>query len=147
MPIGIDPDLSGALVVLDAVGALVALCDTPVLHLPMARGRGRHEYDVLGLVALLMPYAGPQTHVLLEETQAHARPRGTLDVHLWARHGGLTGPAGGVASPDFSQDSNIISQNVTDGASYLRYLPSIHCDNSEWVKRAKDMLNGLLTRF
>jgi hypothetical protein len=70
MPIGIDPDLSGALVVLDAVGALVALCDTPVLHLPMARGRGRHEYDVLGLVALLMPYAGPQTHVLLEETQA-----------------------------------------------------------------------------
>jgi hypothetical protein len=39
MPIGIDPDLSGALAVLDAVGALVALCDTPVLHLPMARGR------------------------------------------------------------------------------------------------------------
>jgi hypothetical protein len=39
MPIGIDPDLSGALAVLDAGGALVALCDTPVLHLPMARGR------------------------------------------------------------------------------------------------------------
>jgi len=39
MHIGIDPDLSGALVVLDAVGALVAFCDTPVLHLPMARGR------------------------------------------------------------------------------------------------------------
>jgi len=39
MHIGIDPDLSGALAVLDTVGALVALCDTPVLHLPMARGR------------------------------------------------------------------------------------------------------------
>jgi hypothetical protein len=80
MHIGIDPDLSGALAVLDTVGALVALCDTPVLHLSMARGRGRHEYYVLSLVALLAPYAGPQIHVLLEEThrpcpaKAYRRP-------------------------------------------------------------------------
>src|SRR5438552_3736157 len=100
MPIGIHPDLSGALAVLDAVGALVALCDTPVLHLPMAVG-GRHEYNVLGLGALLAPFAGPQTHVLLEETQAMPR-RGTPNVHLWARQGGLTGPAGGVASPVYA---------------------------------------------
>ena len=79
MHIGIDPDLSGALAVLDTVGALVALCDTPVLHLPMAVG-GRHEYNVLGLGALLAPFAGPQTHVLLEEThrpcpaKAYRRP-------------------------------------------------------------------------
>jgi len=77
MHIGIDPALSGALAVLDTVGALVALCDTPVLHLPMARGRG-HEYDVLGLVALLAPYAGPQIHVLLgRDPTGHARPRRT----------------------------------------------------------------------
>src|SRR5262249_13394755 len=30
----------------------------------------RQEYDVPGLAALLAPYTGPQTHVLIEESQA-----------------------------------------------------------------------------
>jgi len=69
MHIGIDPGLSGAVTVLDHAGALVALADTPTLTIGTTRGR-RQEYDVPGLVALLAPYAGPQAHVILEESQA-----------------------------------------------------------------------------
>ena len=69
MYLGIDPGLGGALAVLDQAGALVAVYDTPVLTLSTSRGT-RQEYDVPGLVALLAPYAGPQAHVVLEESQA-----------------------------------------------------------------------------
>lgn len=69
MYIGIDPGLSGAAAVLAADGVLVALHDTPVLTLRTSRGT-RQEYDVPGLVTLLAPYAGPQAHVVLEESQA-----------------------------------------------------------------------------
>src|SRR5712692_2958826 len=69
MHIGIDPGLSGAVAVLAADGALVAVHDTPVLTLSTSRGT-RQEYDVPGLVALLAPYAGPGAHVILEESQA-----------------------------------------------------------------------------
>jgi crossover junction endodeoxyribonuclease RuvC len=69
MYIGIDPGLSGAVAVLDATGALLALHDTPVLTLRTGRGT-RQEYDVPGLVGLLAPYAGLQAHVILEESQA-----------------------------------------------------------------------------
>jgi hypothetical protein len=69
MILGIDPGLTGAVAVLDAAGALVALHDTPVLTLRTSRGT-RQEYDVPGLVALLGPYAGLQTHVMIEEAQA-----------------------------------------------------------------------------
>jgi crossover junction endodeoxyribonuclease RuvC len=67
--LGIDPGLGGAVAVLDHSGALVALHDTPVLTLHTRRGT-RQEYDVSGLAALLVPYAGPQSHVSLEESQA-----------------------------------------------------------------------------
>jgi len=67
--IGIDPGLGGAVAVLDHAGALVALSDTPTLSLRTSRGT-KQEYDVPGLVALLAPYAGPQAHVILEESQA-----------------------------------------------------------------------------
>ena len=69
MYIGIDPGLGGAVAVLDHAGALVALSDTPTLSLRTSRGT-KQEYDVPGLVALLAPYAGPQAHVILEESQA-----------------------------------------------------------------------------
>ena len=68
--IGIDPGLTGAFAILAADGALVALHDTPVLTLATSRGTTRREYDVPGLVALLAPYAGPQAHAILEESQA-----------------------------------------------------------------------------
>ena len=67
--IGIDPGLNGALAVLTADGTLEALWDTPTLTLRTSRG-SRQEYDVSGLVALLAPYGGPQTHVMIEEAQA-----------------------------------------------------------------------------
>jgi len=66
--IGIDPGLSGALAVLAADGALVAVHDTPVLTLRTSRGT-RQEYDVPGLVALLVPYTGQQAHVIIEASQ------------------------------------------------------------------------------
>jgi hypothetical protein len=66
---GIDPGLGGALAILDQDGALVALHDTPTLTLSTNRGT-RQEYDLPGIVGLLQPYAGPQTHVMLEEAQA-----------------------------------------------------------------------------
>jgi hypothetical protein len=69
MHIGIDPGLSGAVAVLTADGTLEALYDTPTLTLATSRGR-RQEYDVPGLVALLGPYTGSQTHVIIEEAQA-----------------------------------------------------------------------------
>jgi hypothetical protein len=69
MHIGIDPGLSGAVAILDAHGALVALQDTPVLTLARSRGTTQ-EYDLPGLVALLAPYAGAQAYVMLEESQA-----------------------------------------------------------------------------
>jgi hypothetical protein len=67
--IGIDPGLSGALAVLTPDGTLEALCDTPTLTLRTSRGT-RQEYDGPGLVGLLAPYAGPQSHVSIEEAQA-----------------------------------------------------------------------------
>ena len=69
MHIGIDPGLSGAVGILADDGALMALHDTPTLTLRVARGT-RQEYDVPGMVALLQPYAAPQAHVILEESQA-----------------------------------------------------------------------------
>src|SRR5262249_17784744 len=69
MIVGIDPGLSGAVAVLAPDGALEALWDTPTLMLRTSRGT-KQEYDVPGLVALLAPYAGPQCHVLIEESQA-----------------------------------------------------------------------------
>jgi hypothetical protein len=69
MFVGVDPGLSGAVAVLAADGALVAVHDTPVLTLSTSRG-SRQEYDVPGLVALLAPYAGPDAHVILEEAQS-----------------------------------------------------------------------------
>jgi hypothetical protein len=67
--IGIDPGLSGALAVLAPDGTLEALWDTPTLTL-RSRRRLRQEYDMPGLVALLAPYGGPQTHVMIEESQS-----------------------------------------------------------------------------
>jgi crossover junction endodeoxyribonuclease RuvC len=67
--IGIDPGLSGAVAVLSDDGILVSVHDMPVLTLKVARGT-RHEYDAPGLMALLEPYSGPQSHVIIEEAQA-----------------------------------------------------------------------------
>src|SRR5262245_18805111 len=61
MHIGIDPGLSGVLAILAADGALVALRDVPMLTLASSCDT-RHAYDVPGMVALLAPYAGLQTH-------------------------------------------------------------------------------------
>ena len=69
MHIGIDPGLSGAVAILATDGALVALHDMPTLTISTSRGT-RQEYDVPGLVTLLAPYAGSQTHVVIEESQA-----------------------------------------------------------------------------
>ena len=69
MIIGIDPGLGGAVSVLADDGTLVSMHDTPVLTLRTSRG-SRQEYDLPALAALLAPYAGPQTHVLIEEAQA-----------------------------------------------------------------------------
>ena len=121
MHIGIDPGLTGAVAVLDPAGALVALHDTPVLTLSSSRGT-RQEYDTLGLVALLRPYAGLQAHVVLEESQAmpgqgtrsmftvglgfgvwlgilgtlglaHTRPPACLETQHGAHQGQRAGPA------------------------------------------------------
>ena len=74
MIIGIDPGHAGAVAVLAPDGTLEALHDTPTLTLRTSRGT-RQEYDVPGLVGLLAPYAGPQTHVL-------RRPRSrSISVH------------------------------------------------------------------
>ena len=69
MHIGIDPGLSGAMAVLDATGAMLAVYDTPTLTLSTSRGT-KQEYDLPGIMALLTPYAGPQARVMLEESQA-----------------------------------------------------------------------------
>ncbi len=69
MHIGLAPGLAGAVAILAPHGALVAVEDTPVLILSTSRGT-RQEYDLPGLVALLAPFAGPGTHVTLEESQA-----------------------------------------------------------------------------
>ena len=69
MYIGIDPGLSGAIAGLAPDGTREALYDTPVLTLRTSRG-SRTEYDIAGLVALLAPYSGPQSHVIIEEAQA-----------------------------------------------------------------------------
>ena len=66
--VGIDPGLAGAVAVLDANGTLDALADTPSLVLKGQRGT-RQVYDVPGMAALLRPYAGPQCHVCIEESQ------------------------------------------------------------------------------
>src|SRR5262249_54792541 len=69
MIIGIDPGLTGALGVLAPDGTLAALWDAPTLALRTSRG-SRQEYDVPGMVQLLGPYAGPQSHVTIETSQA-----------------------------------------------------------------------------
>jgi hypothetical protein len=69
MIVGIDPGLTGALAVLAPDGTLEALYDVPTLTLRTSRGT-KQEYDLPGLVALLAPYSGPQSHVLIEESQA-----------------------------------------------------------------------------
>jgi hypothetical protein len=69
MSIGIDPGLGGAVAVLASDGALEAIADTPVLVLRTSRGT-RQEYDIPGLVALLAPYSGHKSHIILEEAQA-----------------------------------------------------------------------------
>jgi hypothetical protein len=66
--IGIDPGLQGAVAILDADGALVALHDVPTLTVPTSRGT-RHEYDLPAMAALLAPYV-PHGHVVIEEAQA-----------------------------------------------------------------------------
>jgi crossover junction endodeoxyribonuclease RuvC len=67
--IGIDCGLQGAVGILNADGTLVGVHDVPTLTLRTSRGT-RQEYDVPGLVALLAPYSGPQSHVIIEEAQA-----------------------------------------------------------------------------
>src|SRR2546430_2448935 len=67
--IGIDGGLQGAVGILNADGALVGVHDVPTLTLRTRRGT-RQEYDIPGLVALLAPYSGSQTHVIIEEAQA-----------------------------------------------------------------------------
>ena len=67
--IGVDPGLSGALAIVDDNGGVVALHDTPILTLRVARGL-RHDYDVPGMSALLHPYAGQHAHVIIEQSQA-----------------------------------------------------------------------------
>jgi hypothetical protein len=69
MFIGIDPGQGGSVAVIDPAGALVALYDTPVLTLRVARGT-KQCYDIPGMVALLRPYAGAGLHVFIEESQA-----------------------------------------------------------------------------
>lgn len=69
MLLGIDPGLTGAVAVVDAAGALVALADTPMLTLRVTRGT-RHDYDVSGMCALLAPHAGAGLHVIIEQSQA-----------------------------------------------------------------------------
>ena len=64
-----DPGLSGACAVLGANDTLVALYDVPTLTIRTARG-SRTEYDLPGMARLLAPYAGLQSHVLIEEAQA-----------------------------------------------------------------------------
>ena len=96
--IGIDPGLSGALAVLAADGTLVGVYDTPVLSLRTSRGT-KQEYDVPGLVALLAPYAVPQAHVLLEESQAMPdAPHMFTSARLW-RLAGHSGRAEAGAYP------------------------------------------------
>ena len=67
--VGIDPGLAGAVAVLTSDGTLEALYDVPTLTVRTSRGL-RQEYDVPGLVALLAPYTGPQTQVVIEAAQA-----------------------------------------------------------------------------
>ena len=69
MYIGIDPGLSGAVGILAADGALVALHDTPVLILSTSRG-SRVEYALPGMAALLRPYTASGVQVFIEESQA-----------------------------------------------------------------------------
>lgn len=69
MFVGIDPGLRGAVGIVDADGALVAVHDTPTLALRIARGT-RHDYDVPGMCALLQPYTDQHAHVVIEASQA-----------------------------------------------------------------------------
>lgn len=67
--IGIDPGLTGSVAILNAGGTLHDLVDTPTLTVKVQRGT-RQVYDAPGLVALLQPYAGLNSHVVIEESQA-----------------------------------------------------------------------------
>jgi hypothetical protein len=69
MHLGLDPGLAGALAVLAPDGALVALCDTPVLTLRTSLWTKKY-YNIPGMVALLQPYAGAGLHAVIEESQA-----------------------------------------------------------------------------
>lgn len=69
--LGIDPGLTGAVAVLDAEGTLQALWDTPTLTLRTRTSRGtKQEYDMPGLVGLLVPFTDLSAHVTIEEAQA-----------------------------------------------------------------------------
>jgi hypothetical protein len=68
--LGIDPGHQGAVAVLAPDGTLEALWDVPTLTLRTNRGTRQEEDDPPALVALLAPYSGPQTHVLIEESQS-----------------------------------------------------------------------------
>jgi hypothetical protein len=68
VPIGIDPGLQGAVAILDADGALVALHDVPTLTVSTSRG-SRQEYNLPAMAALLKPYIR-HGHVVIEEAQA-----------------------------------------------------------------------------
>jgi hypothetical protein len=67
--IGIDCGLEGSVAILGADGGLVGLYDTPTLVLRTSRGTKR-EFDCPGMAAILVPFAGPQSHTILEEAQA-----------------------------------------------------------------------------
>jgi crossover junction endodeoxyribonuclease RuvC len=69
MMLGIDPGLTGAVAILDAVGALVAVHDTPTLLLTVTRGT-KQTYDIPGMTLLLVPYADQHARVIIEEAQA-----------------------------------------------------------------------------
>jgi hypothetical protein len=71
---GIDPGLSGAPAVLAPDGTREALWATPTLTLRTSRS-SRQGYDLPGMGRLLAPYAGPQTHVSIEEAQAMPQAR------------------------------------------------------------------------
>jgi len=66
--VGVDLGLAGAVAVLNPDGTVAALSDVPTLTLRTSRGT-RQEYDIPGLVAILEPYRGHQTHVVIEEAQ------------------------------------------------------------------------------
>src|SRR6266571_5385601 len=109
--IGIDPGLSGALSVLDAAGALVTLCDTPVLTVQVQRGQ-KQVYDAPGMVALLQPYAGQPAHVLIEEAQPMPGQGGDLDLPDWQGVRVVVGYPGRVAAPVYDHQAGDLEEGL-----------------------------------